>query len=431
MAIYDEVRKADVPWQRMLEGTRGAILARGTEGIPLLVEQLQSPHKGIFQIGLSTARELPGREVDKALAGELDRAAPERAALLIVAMADRKDTVELPAVLKAASHGPKPVRLAAITALGRVGDATSLSPLLDILAESDAELTPAAKAALAKLPSSVDKDLAARLATTQGKLYPLLIEVVGMRRIEATADLVKALDHSDKAVRTAALTALGETVSPKSLNVLIAQVVSPKTADDAPAAQQALKTAAVRMPDREACAAELAAALDRSPKATRLVLLDILAEVGGAKALQAVGAAARSADPQLQDVGSQLLGKWMTPDVAPVLLDLAKTGPVNFQIRSLRGYIRVARQMDLSDSQRVEMLRTAFETAQRPDEKKLVLEALKTRPKPTVDMLRLAVNALQTAEVKEDAAQAVQAMAPKLEKSAEVKELLSKAGLNK
>ena len=57
---------------------------------------------------LSTAREFPGREVDEALAAELERAFPERAALVIVAMADRNETVDLAAVLKAASSGPKP-----------------------------------------------------------------------------------------------------------------------------------------------------------------------------------------------------------------------------------------------------------------------------------------------------------------------------------
>jgi len=47
--IYDEVRKADVPKQRMLEATRGAILARREEGIPLLVEQFRSPDKGLLE----------------------------------------------------------------------------------------------------------------------------------------------------------------------------------------------------------------------------------------------------------------------------------------------------------------------------------------------------------------------------------------------
>lgn len=427
IAIYDEVRKGDVPWQRMLEATRGAILARGDKGIPLLVEQIRSPHKGQFQIGVSTARELPGRAVDKALAAEVDRVSPERAAVVIQAMADRKDTVELPAILKAAAGGPKPVRIAAITALKQVGDATCLAPLLAIAVESDPDLSQAAKASLSALPGeNVDQDIAARLAKAQGDVYPVLIEVVGKRRIEATAALVKALEHSDPAVRGAALTSLGATVPSKSLSVLVTQVVAPKNAQDASVAQLALKTAAVRMPDREACAAELSAALQRAATPTKVVLLDILAAVGGAKALSTVGAAAKSTDPQLQDASSRLLGEWATIDAAPVLLELAKTGPGNFQVRSLRGYIRIARQFVMPDEQRVEMCRNAFDASRRPDEQKLVLEI--TKRYPTLEMLKLAVNAAQVPELKDEATQAAQAIAQKLGNTNEVRELMSKVG---
>ncbi len=66
--LYDLVRKSAAPKQRIIEATRGAILARRSEGIPLLVEQLKSADKGMFNIGLTTARELPGREVTEALA---------------------------------------------------------------------------------------------------------------------------------------------------------------------------------------------------------------------------------------------------------------------------------------------------------------------------------------------------------------------------
>jgi len=59
--LYDAVCVADVPKQRVLDATRGAILARGSAGIPFLVEQLTSADKGRLGIGLRTARELPGR----------------------------------------------------------------------------------------------------------------------------------------------------------------------------------------------------------------------------------------------------------------------------------------------------------------------------------------------------------------------------------
>jgi HEAT repeat protein len=58
--LYDEARAANVPKQRKLEATRGAILARGEAGIPLLVEQLRSDDKKFLQLGLGTARELAG-----------------------------------------------------------------------------------------------------------------------------------------------------------------------------------------------------------------------------------------------------------------------------------------------------------------------------------------------------------------------------------
>lgn len=154
VALYDEVRKAELPKQRIVEATRGAILARKDEGIPLLIEQLRSTDKKLFEVALFTAREFPGSEVDKALAAELAKATPERGALIVQAMADRKETVVVAAVSKAAGSGPKPVRLAAIKALRQVGDASSVNALLETAIDADEDLALAAKATLADLPGT-------------------------------------------------------------------------------------------------------------------------------------------------------------------------------------------------------------------------------------------------------------------------------------
>jgi len=428
--LYDEVRKAEVPRPRMLEATRGAILARKAEGIPMLVELLRSNDEGLFQIALGSARELSGNEIDKALAGELEKLFPERAALVVTAMADRKETVDLLAVLRAAAKGHKQVRLAAIDAVGRIGNDTCVAPLLESAADGDSELAKAATEALVNLPgTAVDKDLVSRLSKAEGKTYPVLIEVVGQRRIDATQELLKALNSSDRAVKSAALTALGNVVPDKYLSVLINQVVAQKDPELAQTAQLALKTAAVRMPDREACAAEISSAVDKAPVATKVVLLDILAAVGGTKALAAVGAAGKSPDATLQDTSSELLGKWMTPDAAPVLLELAKRSDNKYQGRSIRGYIRVARQMTMSEEQRVEMCKSALEATKKPEEQKLVLVVLKQYP--SLDMLRLAVKAAQTPELKADAKEAAEAIAQKLPKNDEVKKLLAQVGAGK
>ena len=432
VAMYDEIRKADVPTQRIVEATRGAILARGQDGIPLLVEQFQSKDRIMFRLALQTAREFPGSEVDNTLVSELNSATPDRAALIVQAMADRPDTVVLAAVLKAAEAGPKEVRLSAIDALARIGDSSCLDSLLKIALDADADISQSAKLTLAEIPSEeIDTQILALLQNASGKSYPLLLQLVGQRRIDAVPDLLKAIDNSDKEVRSAAIIALGETVRPKRLSVLIDQMLTPKYAEDGAIAKAALKAASIRMPDREACATELAAAYDKTKSVPQKIsLLEILGAMGGTKALATMDAAGRSKDPLLQDKSSRLLGEWMTEDAAPVLLSLARLPSNPYSVRSLRGYIRIARQFTLPEAQREEMCQKAFDAAQQTAEKKLVLEVLQRYA--TENTLKQAINAMKSAELKDEATNATLVIAQKLGgKGVDVKALLTSAGLEK
>jgi len=426
--LYDQVRQAEVPKPRVIEATRGAILARQAAGVPLLVEQLQSADRALFAIGLTTARELAGREVTQALVDALGQLPPERQALLTLALADRGDPAVLPAVLQAAKSGPKSVQIAAVDVLKQLGDASCLPTLLEIAVAADDELAEAAKAALEELPGDgVNADLAARLPQATGKLRLLLIELAGLRRIEALAALLKAADDSDAQVRAAALAALGETVGLADVPVLITRVVTPPNAEDTAAAQLALRAACVRMPEREACAAKLAAALPQASLAAKGTLLEILSAMGGDKALQTIGAAAQDPSPELQDAASRLLGEWMTVDAAPVLLELAKTATdAKYETRALRGYIRLARQFTMPEEQRAEMCRTALQIAKRDAEKKLVLEILERYP--SIDSLKLAVETAKLPALKNEAAATAMAIAQKIGGSADVQQLLAQVG---
>lgn len=426
--IYDAVRNAVVPKQRIVEATRGAILARKQDGIALLVEQLRSTDKALFHVALGTAREFPGSEVDPSLAAEIERTTPERGALIIAAMADRKESLSnLAAIQKAVGSSAKSVKLAAIEALGRVGNSSSVSTLLDAANGGDTQLAEASKLALSQLPDErVDQEIVARLAKSQSKELAVLIDVVGQRRIPASSELIKALDSSDKTVRASALTSLGAIVPPEKMSVLIAQVVSPKSDTDLELARSALKTAAIRMPDREACASELASASERSPVATKVVLLEILGAVGGTKALQAVGTAAKSNDEQLKDVGSRLLGEWQTIDGAPVLLELAKTGPLSkYQARALKGYIRMARQFTMQEAERISMCKNAYDACRQTEERRLLLEVLKRNP--NVETLKLAVKLSDDPKLKAEALSVTKEIAKKLPGNSEAQQILSKA----
>lgn len=414
VAVYDEVRNADVPVQRKLEAIRGAILARGDAGVPLLAEQLRAADEKYFRLGLTVARELPAGAVDRALADELAKLPPARAALVVTAMADRPGSTDVATLVKAAGAGPKEIRVAALAALGQIGKPGAVATLLAGATDADADIAAAARGALAELRGAeVDAAIRDRLASADPGLLAVLLGLVGQRRIDAVPAVINAVNHADPTVRTAALKALGEIVDGERLGVLVERTVTPRSDAEGAAALAALNAASLRMPDREACAARLAGALGTAPVAVQVKLLEILGGVGGTKALQTVATAARSDSDEIRDASSRLLGEWMTADAAPVLLDLTKTAPgEKYQNRAMRGYIRIARQFDLPLDQRLEMCRKAWEAARQPAEQKMVLDVLRRYPAPSG--LDMAVTAAGSDGVKAEARQAAASIAQKL-----------------
>ena len=428
--IYDQVRNADVPMQRIVEATRGSILARGQDGVPLLVQSLRSPEKKLRQLALATVREFPGDQIDAALAKELKVVSPERAVAIIQAMADRPQTVVLPAILAAVQNGNAQVQASAIDALRRVGDESCLEILLTMATSDDPGLQRVAKAALAELPGKgVDAKIVAMLASSSGKEYPVLLDLVAQRRVDAVPQVVQALKNQDSVIRHAAMKALGQTVSLDRLSLLIDAVITAQSGEDAEVASRALQAASVRMPEREACAAQLAKAIPAADPGNKTTLLEILAEMGGENALAQVSAAAMSRDPQLQDDGSRLLGKWNSVAAAPSLMNLAVSGPSSkYRVRGMRGYIGVARKFPMPEPDRVEMCRQAFEKASRIDEQKLVLDVLKIHP--SAEGLALAIQAQEVAALKTDATVAASQIASKLGgKAVDIASIMNKGGM--
>jgi len=400
IALYGVVRAADVSEQRRAEAIRGTIIAKGRGGIPLLVETLASPTKRLANMAVFTARDLGrGDAADAALAADVDAAilaaidsasaanAIPRAVVLIDVVAERNAGSAREPVVAAftrmlAASSPKPLRLAAIEALGRAGDAAVVGPLLTAAADEDPGIADTARAAVAAISgAAADREIVARLTTADAKLLPALVELVGRRRIAAVAALLPLTGHPDERIRTATIVALGPTVDLANLDVLVAAATAPKTPAEGEAARAAVREASVRMPDRDGCAGKLAAALEKAPAEAKVMLLDVIGEVGGTKAVETMAAAARSGDEALEDASTRLLGKWMTADAAPVLLALATAEPGGkFKTRALRGYIRIARQFVMPDGERAEMCRKVLAAAKDDADRKAVLEILVRYP---------------------------------------------------
>ncbi|HUT13181.1 MAG TPA: HEAT repeat domain-containing protein [Thermoguttaceae bacterium] len=421
LALYGAVQQADVPKHVKIAALHGEIGALGPRGLPRLVECLRSDDKATFQVGLRMARELPGDAVTEALIEELPKLAARaggpadaRQALVIHVLGARGSGAALPVVLEAARNGAAETRLAAVQVLADLGDATAVPVLLAATEASDEDLARAARESLTELSGAeVDAALAAMLPKSEGPTRSMLIGLVGGRGIvSAVPALLKAADDNDQEIRLAAIEALGFTVGPDDLPALIGRLVGSGTPEVTAATKEALRKACLRMPDRDACAAQL---LERMPTAStsgKSDLLDLLGELGGTKALEGVSAAAGDGDEAVQDAATRVLGEWMSPDAAPVLLELATAGNDKFKIRCLRGYIRIARQLDVPLAERITMCRQALDIAPRDDEKKLVLDVLALYPSP--ESLSLVVPYLDNAGLKEAASTAAVAIAEKI-----------------
>jgi HEAT repeat protein len=413
--LLEAVRSADVPVQRVLEATRGIILARKIDGIPQLIELLRSDDRGQFALGLWVARELPGREATDALVAELERLSAERQALVILALIDREDRPDVSLLADAAASGPKNIRLTAIQAMRQQGDVSCVPVLLAAALESDQEIAEAASETLMDLPGdNVDADLAKRLATAEGKTRLSLIQLAGLRGIAAAVpELRKAAEDRDNTVRAAAFQSLGDTVSFDELSWLIDRTVKARNPEELAMAGDALKAAAGRMPDRDACAARLEAAMPQAATPMKGKLLEALGAIGGDRALAAIVAAAKSPDAAVQGAAAQQLGDWMTPDAAPALLHLARNAANDgLKIRALRGYLRIARQFVVPDAERLAMYQTAMKTALRDEERRLAIDVLIRIPSPQT--LTEATGHLSNPALRDSAANAAVEIAGKL-----------------
>ena len=429
-AIYDDVRAvADAPAQVRVAALRGAILTRGQDGIPLLVEAILGPDYALAAAAVRAAMESPGPEVTAALLDTLPKAAVERQGLLILALADRGGSEVLPAVLEAARSTDQQLRVTALRALKRVGDASCVPALLAAAVEGSAEVAPAALDALESLQDpAVDEQLVKQLAEAQGKTRTVLIELATRRRTTAAAPaLWQAADDPNVEVRAAALAGLGAMLDTADLPKLIARLNVIHEEPEAVALDNAIRAICLRAADRDAVATQMADALQAASEPAKPRILQTLAVIGGAKSLDAVAAAARAEDETLRDPAFQVLGQWGSADAAPVLLELHNTiQDERLRSRAIRAYIRIARQFDMEAPQRAAMCRTALEVADRDADKRLVLEVLLRYPSD--EMQAIAEEAAQFPALKDEAMLVVAGMASQGINRAELGRALAQAG---
>ena len=412
MQLYDRLRQADLPKQRILEATRGAILARQSKGIPLLLEQLRSADRARITLGLGAARELPGAQVTQAILKELETAGLDKQVLFLQLLADRKDAVSLPKFLQLAQSGPEEVRTTALGLLDRFGGLSCVPVLLNAGTENQPDVSATAKATLARLGGNeIDEDLLARLQQATGKTRQVLIELARQRRIDGSLPVIlQSTEDADEGIRRSALEAVGVMGQAAQTTSLIDLLGKPQAARDRDEIEKALTSICSRSGAQ--CLPQVLPLARNNEAPLRRIALRALASIGGSDALTAVTTAVQDPDASVENEAVRTLANWPNnwPEdagAAEALLALVKTGKkLSHQVQGLRGYLQYLQEdKKLNNSQKLSRIQELRPAIQRPEEKRLIISTLGNLPAEGV--LELLSSYAEEPEIAEEASLAI------------------------
>lgn len=324
--------------------------------------------------------------------------------LLLEGLARRGDKSAREGVLAEVSSAHMPVRIAAVDALGALGNATDVPLLAGLLPESDDALVAAARNSLIRMRGhGVDGSIVKTLPEVTPPVRAQMLELLAVRISPASVPQAKKyLKDESPEVRLAALRVLQQQGSVSELQPVIALMESSPPADEGELAARTV--GAIAAVAREEALPPLLASIAEAPDTVKPALVEALGKIGGAQALEPVLGLLDTSDATLKRSVLSVLESWPSQDAAPALLELAKSEDAARHDAGLRGYTRLAQSNPDHDTMNT-MMATAMGLARAKEEKWVVLSAYgAVHTGPAMDMLE---SQLDDPEVQKEASMAL------------------------
>ncbi len=397
-AIFAGLEASGTSKQVKLGAFAGLVKAGGAQALPRLLRALESKDLQLRNTALRLAEQIPGREATRAIADRVGSAPADVAVALLDVLATRSDKAAAPTVAKAAQSKDVSVRLAALTALGSLGDASSVKPLLTVATGNKGKESAAARNGLIRLKGDgVD---AALLGAMKGAAAPVRIEITRILAARSSAAAVPMLlaaarEDPDATLRAESLRALQSLASPKALGGLVALLVGARSDGERAAAEKTVLAVIARLEDRQKAAPPLLAALAdaKTGVPARCSLLRVAGRIGGPKALAAVRDGAKSTDAAVKNTAVRTLANWPTPEPMADLLAIARaTDNKTHKVLALRGFLRMTtlpHKRSAAESRK--LYAEAMTLATEPQERKTILAELAKLKDPTALTMALAL----------------------------------------
>jgi HEAT repeat protein len=405
---YVEVFTSDMPGHIRASAYRGLVLYDSSHVVSLLVSGLSDNHPKISQMAATLVRQIPGNKVTAALTDTLIKLPPSVQVQLIYALADRGDKTALPSITNKLKSDRAEVRIAALEALGNLGDASSIDVLVRaaVLA-TNVEEEVALKNLRRLRGSEIDTAMISRLENANPKQEVILIQVLEQRNAVAAASaLIQAARSENRTVRTASLKALRTLASKNEVSGLIDLLVSADGGNS-----ELIRQTLVSVVRRCACEpqavkdilAQQSAAKDFQQRSN---LLLALGDLGVADGLSILRSSLKDNDEKIRYAAIQALSAWPNAEPLPDLLHVVTTSEAKtHRILALRGYIQMLDQaQNISAQQKLHRYQEAMKLAESDQEKKRILGVLANVK--TIAAMQYARTFLSNANLKQEAAQA-------------------------
>lgn len=353
---------------------REIVFAQKEQAIPAIIQNLGSTDKLMQRAALSAVIAVPGKAATTAFGQQLAAQTPEAKVILLGALAARGDGDGLTEQVNQLATGEdETVRVAAINALGRLGNMSSVPVLVAAL--KDTATSANATRSLSRLRGEgVAEGLIKQVEIGDVALRANLLGVLADRKqIEALPVARKLANDNDAKMREAAVKALSALGTQEDLQSFSDAILTKKNDGEREALARALKDIGSRLTDKAKRDDSVLQSFAKADAPTKVQLLPVLLAFAGDKPLQATRGAL--AEPgEVHKAAVRALAQW--PDPAPLadLRTVAKADGDNVvRILALRGWIGMIGKSGLKTEEKVQSFREAMELSTRPEEKRQVL----------------------------------------------------------
>jgi HEAT repeat protein len=436
VALYDAVRQTNLPPSYRAAATRGAIVARKADGVPLLIEQLGSKDRILRNAALLSIREIPSDALASALNAELNRGPAELQIQLLTALVDCHNAQSLQVLQAKVASDDSEIRRTALTVMGRIGGTAEAGVLLKAVADNrSAEEAAIAVNGLRQMEGAiVDQQIAKALASTAdvGSRIQFIRLLGGRGATNAVGELIQQAADPDVKVSVAALGALKSLAGSAELAALIGLARTCRDEIVREAAENAVVGACTRTGNRalgsEAALAELKQTTDPVVKNS---WIRILVSFGNAKTLPPILAALNDPNESVAANAVEQLARWPDPTPIDDLFAVVQSGanPAR-RSRALASVIQLATTA-ADEHQRpaetvVKWFQRASQAAQTMEERRLIISGLGRLNH--IESFRLLAPYLNDRGLQQEAALAIVQIAPALRQAdpAALKDALEK-----